>query len=105
MQTITLNVNDTVYDKFQWFLSHFSKNELYIIEQKNTIDNDIEQISHFDEDFKTILHGREERISNPENYGTLNDFDSISSEELKYCTKLSNDYKNGNRNDFVEYVL
>lgn len=32
-------------------------------------------------------------------------FDFITTEELDNYKKISNDYKNGNRKDFVEYVL
>lgn len=31
METITLRVNESIYDKFQWFLSHFSTSEVEII--------------------------------------------------------------------------
>lgn len=34
MQTITLQIDDKVSDKFLWLLNHFSKNEIKII--KNT---------------------------------------------------------------------
>ena len=30
MQTITLKVSDSVYEKFMWFLSHFSSEEVVI---------------------------------------------------------------------------
>ena len=36
---------------------------------------------------------------------TKDSFDFISTEELDNCKRISNDYKNGNRNDFVEYIL
>lgn len=32
-------------------------------------------------------------------------FDFITTEELDNYKKISNDYKNGNRKDFIEYVL
>ncbi len=31
MPTITLQVNDNVYEKFQWLLSHFHKDEIDIM--------------------------------------------------------------------------
>ena len=34
---------------------------------------DIEPISKNDKDYEYIVKGREERVSNPENYGTLDD--------------------------------
>ena len=34
MKTITLQVDEKVQDKFEWLLSHFSNDEVKIIEQK-----------------------------------------------------------------------
>lgn len=75
MKTITLNIDDSVFDKFQWLISHFSKNEIDIV---NEID--IEKLS-------------------------LKDFDYISEEKLLELKQISNDYKNGDKNDFEEYVV
>ena len=33
MQTVTLKVDDSVFDKFQWLISHFSKNEIDIVNE------------------------------------------------------------------------
>jgi len=38
MQTITLQVHDSVFDKFQWLLSHFSKDEIDIIDKSQDFD-------------------------------------------------------------------
>ncbi|CAA6810932.1 MAG: Unknown protein [uncultured Campylobacterales bacterium] len=65
MKTITIKIEDTIYDKFKWLLSHFTKDEAYIVE----------------------------------------DFDYISKEDIHKLEKISNEYKNGNRNDFEEYSL
>lgn len=40
MQTITLQVEDKVYDKFFWLLNHFSKNEVTILDQSKYISDD-----------------------------------------------------------------
>ena len=36
MQTITLKINDNIFDKFQWLLNHFSKNEISIVNDIDT---------------------------------------------------------------------
>ncbi|MCG3654791.1 hypothetical protein [Aliarcobacter butzleri] len=73
MKTITLKVDDSVFDKFQWLISHFSKNEISMV---NEID-----ITRLDKQ----------------------DFDYISKENLDSLTKISNMYKNGDKKDFEEY--
>lgn len=40
MQTITLQVEDKVYDKLFWLLKSFSKNEIAILEQSKYISDD-----------------------------------------------------------------
>jgi len=40
MQTITLKVEDTISDKFLWFIEHFSKNEVEILEHNTYISDD-----------------------------------------------------------------
>jgi len=34
VQTITLKVSDSVYDKFMWFLSHFSQDEVVVEDEE-----------------------------------------------------------------------
>ncbi len=75
MQTVTLKVDDSVFDKFQWLISHFSKNEIDIV---NEID-------------ATKL--------------SLKDFDYISDEEMLKLKQISSDYKNDKKDDFEEYVV
>ena len=75
MQTVTLKVDDSVFDKFQWLISHFSKNEIDIV---NEID-------------ATKL--------------SLKDFDYISDEEMLKLKQISLDYKNDKKDDFEEYVV
>ncbi|MEA1956155.1 MAG: hypothetical protein U9N02_06635 [Campylobacterota bacterium] len=33
MQTVTLKIEDNIYEKFTWLLNHFSKNEVEIIDE------------------------------------------------------------------------
>jgi len=75
MQTITLKINDNIFDKFQWLLNHFSKNEISIV-------NDIDTTKF-----------------------SKNNFDYISVEKLNQLKSISSDYKNGNKDDFEEYTL
>ena len=75
MQTITLKVHDTIFDKFQWLLKHFSPSEISIV-------NDIDS---------TKL--------------TPNDFDYLSSEEIEELKSISQEYKMGEKDDFEEYKL
>lgn len=75
METITLRVNESISDKFQWFLSHFSTSEVEIIKPI-----DVTKLSK-------------------------DDFDYISESEMEELQKISNDYKNGKRDDFEEYLI
>ncbi len=75
MQTVTLKVDDSVFDKFKWLISHFSKNEIDIV---NEID-------------ATKL--------------SLKNFDYISDEEMLKLKQISLDYKNDKKDDFEEYVV
>jgi hypothetical protein len=34
MQTVTLEINNSVFEKFMWFLDHFLKDEIRVLEQK-----------------------------------------------------------------------
>jgi len=40
MQTVTLNIEDGIYDKFTWLLNHFSKKEIEVIEKSKYISDD-----------------------------------------------------------------
>lgn len=75
METITLKINESVFDKFQWLLSHFSKNEIDIVNEIDTA-----------------------KLS-------TKDFDYVSNETLSALKTVSNDFKNGKRDDFAEYAL
>jgi len=75
METITLSINDTVFSKFQWLISHFSKDEVNIV-------NEIDVLKF-----------------------PQNNFDYISTEKMNELNKISKDYKSGNRDDFEEYFI
>ncbi len=75
METITFKVNDGIFDKFQWLMSHFSKDEVNIV-------NEIDATK----------------------FPNTN-FDFISSQKMEKLNQISSDYKSGNKDDFEEYVL
>lgn len=75
MEIITLRVNESVFDKFSWLMSHFAENEIAIV---NEID-------------ATKL--------------PQNSFDYISESQMKELEQISKNYKNGKRDDFVEYII
>ena len=75
METITLKVDDGIFEKFQWLMSHFSNDEVNIV---NEID-----VTKFPK----------------------NNFDFISYEKMEELNQISNDYKNGNKDDFEEYII
>jgi len=75
MHTVTLMVNESVFDKFQWLISQFSKKDIVIV----------------DEIDPTKL--------------PINHFDYISKEEMSEINQCVEDYKNGKRDDYVEYVV
>ena len=75
MQTITLQIENNIFDKFSWLLKHFSKNEIKIV-------NDIE--------LKKL---------------SQDDFDFVSEDELLKMKKSTLDYKNGMSADFEEYKV
>ncbi len=35
MKTVTLKIDNSIYEKFFWLLGHFSKNEIRILEQSD----------------------------------------------------------------------
>ena len=76
MHTVTLNINDNAYNHLMYFVSN-TNNDIEIIEDEviQDLDLDIEVVTEDDPDYQIILRGREERITHPENYGTLDDID------------------------------
>ena len=75
MQTITLQIENNIFNKFKWLLEHFSKNEIKIV-------NDI--------DLKKL---------------SQDDFDFVREDELNDMKKSTQDYKSGNSDDFEEYKV
>ena len=61
MQSITLKVEDSVSDKFLWLLSHFSKQEVSIVEQTEYLSDD-EYLRSIDGMVESILEARDEPI-------------------------------------------
>ncbi len=58
MNTITLQVDNSIMDKFLWFLQHFSNKELKVIE----IDNDDTYLRNIDGMVESILEAKKEPI-------------------------------------------
>jgi len=50
MQTITLQVHENVYDKFQWLLSHFGKDEIDIVSHQKDAQFDENGIEYVDDE-------------------------------------------------------
>ena len=40
MKTVTLQIDNSIYEKFCWLLTHFSKNEIKILEQSDDLSDD-----------------------------------------------------------------
>jgi len=71
MQTVTLKIEDSVKDKFLWLLSHFSKNEVEIID-KTTYQSDDEYLKSIEGMQESIIQASNESI---ENYVTADKLD------------------------------
>jgi hypothetical protein len=63
MQTVTLQVEDSTYDKFLWLLNHFSKNEVKVLEQSKYISDD-EYLRSIDGMVESIQEARNEPTEN-----------------------------------------
>jgi hypothetical protein len=63
MQTIVLNVQDNVNDKFIWLLEHFSKNEIEIVDKYEGTDDDI-YLRNINGMVESIKEAQEEPIEN-----------------------------------------
>jgi len=66
---LTIDIKESAMDKVMYLLNSL-KSDVTIIDN-NLLD--IEKISENDTDYKHIEKGREERITHPENYGTINE--------------------------------
>ena len=71
MQTVTLKIEDSISDKFLWLLSHFSQNEVEILE-KTTYQNDDEYLRSIKGMEQSIIDASNEPI---ENYVTADKLD------------------------------
>lgn len=69
---LTIDIRDSAIDKIMYLLDNL-KSDVKIIKRIDTNFLDIEIISKNDSDYQHILHGREERKKNFQNYGSLND--------------------------------
>ena len=71
MQTVTLKVEDNIYEKFTWLLNHFARNEVEVIDETKYLSDD---------DYLRSIKGMEQSIiqaSNEpiENYVTSDKLD------------------------------
>ena len=71
MQTVTLKVEDNIYEKFTWLLNHFSRDEVEVIDETKYLSDD---------DYLRSIKGMEQSIiqaSNEpiENYVTSDKLD------------------------------
>jgi len=71
---LTIDIRESAIDKIMYLLDNL-KSDVKIIKKIDTNSLDIQPLSKDDEDYKYILEGREERKSNPQNYGTMDDID------------------------------
>ena len=58
MQTVTLRIEDSISEKFLWFLNHFSKNEVEILERTTY---------QTDDDYLRTIKGMEQSIVDASN--------------------------------------
>jgi len=68
---LTIEIEDSMIDKVMYILDRL-KPDIQIVDRELL---DIEPINRSDKDYEYIIKGRAERISNPQNYGTLDDVD------------------------------
>lgn len=71
MQTVTLKIEDSINDKFLWLLSHFSKNEVEILD-KTAYKSDDEYLRSIKGMQESIIAASNEPI---ENYVTADKLD------------------------------
>jgi hypothetical protein len=63
MKTVTLKIEDNVSDKFLWLLSHFSQNEISILD-KDEYKNDDEYLRSIEGMVESTIEARNEPIEN-----------------------------------------
>jgi len=71
---LVIDVKESALDKIMYLLENL-KSDVKILTKIDTNFLDIEPIMKDDEDYQHILNGREERKTNPQNYGSMNDID------------------------------
>ena len=63
MQTVTLQVQDGIYDKFLWLINNFSKQDVKVLDQSKYILDD-DYIRSIDGMVQSIQDARQEPIEN-----------------------------------------
>ncbi len=63
MQTVTLQVQDGIYDKFLWLINNFSKQDVKVLDQSKYISDD-DYIRSIDGMVQSIQDARQEPIEN-----------------------------------------
>jgi hypothetical protein len=53
MRTVTLKIEDNIYEKFTWLLNHFSRNEVEVIDETKYLSDD---------DYLRSIEGMEQSI-------------------------------------------
>ena len=71
---LTIDIKESALDKIMYLLENL-KSDVKILTKIDTDFLDIQAITKDDEDYQHILDGREERKTNPQNYGSMNDID------------------------------
>jgi len=71
MQTVTLRIEDSISEKFLWFLNHFDKQEVEILE-KTTYKSDDEYIKSIKGMQESIMEASSESTKN---YATRDELD------------------------------
>ncbi len=63
MQTLTLKIEDDIYDKFSWLLNHFNKREVEILD-KTSYQSDDEFLKSIEGMEQSIIDASNESIEN-----------------------------------------
>ncbi len=71
---LTIDIKESALDNIMYLLENL-KSDVKILTKIDTNFLDIQAITKDDEDYQYILDAREERKTNPQNYGSMNDID------------------------------
>ena len=71
---LTIDIKESALDKIMYLLENL-KSDVRILTKIDTDFLDIQPITKDDEDYQHILDSREDRKTNPQNYGSINDID------------------------------